>query len=350
MRTESLRSQAVGHLVPLAAFGCLVVACDRTMPPNPLEPSPTTVVSLTITGGNAMAEPGTVAHFVATAEFGDGSTSDVTTDATWSAQRQVLTMLGPGTARADFYGTEQLTARYHGVSGTTYIRVAPDGAYLMSGYVHTEGGIPIPDALVELTSSCGTASTMTNAYGRYTLPAEGEATVRVEKAGFDPDSTQMMVDADGPLNFTLHMSEGGGNLRRTYRLDVSASPSCTLPAAVMSRTYTATLEQMGANVWVTLSGADFVAWGEAGFTGTRSGDVVSFKVSTDVLDDFSMVERIPGVGDVYFSGTAAGTFGEPDFSTTFNGRIDVSPSPAGSAKGTCLATNHRMDFILTNGK
>jgi hypothetical protein len=335
------------HLVPMVLVGALVAGCANDSLPTEPTPRPT---GLSLTGPATINHPGETAAFVVIATFDDGSSRDVTGEAVWAPQRKVLSMAARGLARAEKYGTEQLTVFYSGVSKTTYVRVAPEGAFLVDGSVLTEGGRPIPNVQVEFVSHCGTMAAVTDDNGRYVLPAQGPATMRVGKEGYEDVSLVVDVSADGAVDFTLRFAPGTGQASAQYQLDVSASSSCNLPQEAMRRSWQALIEQVDSRLFVIVSGGDFVAWGNAGFTGERKGDTLLFVLGPEGDDEYWLVERIPGIGDVYFSGTATGTYDKARFILPFSGTIEVvTSSEGGGINASCQADDHQLEFVRLGG-
>lgn len=345
MSSNPRLSAYLEHLALMAVAVAVVTGCDRTGPTTPDK----VVVGLTLTGPASISHPGETAGFVLVATYDDGSSRDVTADAAWTTQRSVLTMVSPGLARAEKYGTEQLTVSYRRVRQTAYVRVAPEGAFVVQGSVRTEGGQPVPDARVEFVSHCGTLTAVTDEDGRYALAAQGPATMRVGKEGYEDVSLVLDVSADGPVDFTLRFAPGHGNSTTRYQLTISASPLCTLPSAAMQRTYEAVVEQIGSRLTVNVTGGDFVAWEYAGFTGQRTGDAVQFVLRATYDDGYNLIERIPDIGDVHFSGKAEGTYDEARFVVPFSGTIDIRPAWGNGITASCRADNHQLEFVRLGG-
>jgi hypothetical protein len=127
------------------------------------------------------------------------------------------------------------------------------------------------------------------------------------------------------------------------------SSSCThFGHAGMQMAYLAHVEVSDETVFVELGPYDrVVAWGgTAGFTGTRVGDSLQFVIRDTFDDGYNFVSRIPGVGDVYHSGTAFGAYQDGRIVATLSGRIGLTPrsSQSGQASGVCNAADHRLEF------
>jgi hypothetical protein len=135
----------------------------------------------------------------------------------------------------------------------------------------------------------------------------------------------------------------------THTLTFTASPSCTaLPAAALKRTYPVQVQEKpdGSIVVVVVNSyAIMVGWAnEAGFTGTRNRNTVHFDITDDMFADYAMIERISGVGDVGYVGTATGTIDNGNIVATFNGLYQRG---YGSAPALCQASDHRIEFTPT---
>ena len=133
----------------------------------------------------------------------------------------------------------------------------------------------------------------------------------------------------------------------THTLIITASPSCTeLPAVAAKRTYPAQVQDKsnGDLVVLVVNSYDImIGWAnDSGFAGTRDGNTVHFDITDDIFfSAYAMVERVPGVGDLGYSGTATGTIDDHHaIVATFTGeyRLDY-----GSGRVLCKAPNHRIE-------
>lgn len=133
----------------------------------------------------------------------------------------------------------------------------------------------------------------------------------------------------------------------THTLVITASPSCTaLPDVAKKRTYPAQFfEKPGGDlvVWVVNSPDIMVGWAnDDGFTGKRDGNTVRFDITDDLNAEYAMIERIPGVGDMGYFGTAMGTIENGKIVATFNGEYRLG---YGSGPLLCKASDHRIEVI-----
>jgi hypothetical protein len=304
-----------------------------------------------IGGTVSLSNPGETAQLTATVTFSDNTSRDVTAEASWTGSGAVV-ITGPGLIAAARYGVGTFSVSYLSVTGGSLIRVVPSGAFLVEGLVLAQGqGFPgLPQASVDISSRSGTFRTTTNEGGWYFLPAAGETTMRVERTGYRAQVKRLTIEHDDDIDFELQLIETAGNLSGTYRLTVTASPSCVLPPEVRQRNYDARILDTQQDLVVLLSGPNLVAWGgQTGFTGSRDQSTVRFVVRDTFDDGYNFIERIdPGTPDgrgrkdLYYSGTAAGNAGEMRIVVAFSGKLELRSGLATLAK--CEATDHRFEL------
>lgn len=333
-----------------AVIGALAMAgCDRGSTPTSPTPVPRAgsagLVSLAIGGTTSLDGPGASGAVTAIATFADGTSREVTAEASWTVTQGWLTFSRPGTITATRYGTATLNARYLTQHANAWIRIAPAGSFLLHGSVTGAGGFRLPGARVEFSSGCGTHTAITDEFGAYILPAAGQAALRVQMNGFQTQVTQVAVGADGRFDVELQHVPATGSLSGQYRLTVSASPTCVLPGDVMQRRYDARILEVDRHLSVLLSGASFAVWGgEPGFTGSRDQDTVRFVVSDTFDDGYNFIEAIDPGRTLYYAGTAAGTADQARIVATFNGKLELRASVAGATSAWCVARDHRFEF------
>jgi hypothetical protein len=320
---------------------------------SPLSPSPGAprVVSVTIAGTTSFDHPGETSQLTATARFSDNTSRDVTAEASWHEGLGVFSIAGPGLITARRYGTDTVVARYLTVSGSAWVRVAPAGAFLVSGSVTSAGGFRLSQARVEFSSRCGTHSMTTDDSGDYVMPAQGEATMRAEREGMGAQVRQMTVVRDMRVDFELQPLDTPGDPSGAYRLTVTASASCVLPPEVMQRSYDGRLLQIGRDLFVILTGPSLIELGGTpGFTGSRDGNAVQFVVRDTFDEGYNFIERIAGTStdgtDLYYSGTASGEAGQTRIVAVFSGTLDLRSHGKGTgiAPAKCEAADHRFEL------
>jgi hypothetical protein len=348
-RRISLSTLVIGALI--AAAACDDPNGSPTAPSSIAGPSAqATPLTIAIIGNTSIDHPGETIELTASASFSDGTTRDVTTQAQWLViDDGILTLASPGRMTAQRYGTTTVSVSYgtrgSGVSARADLRVAPQGTYLLSGVLKTDTGFPLPQSRVEAASRAGTMSTTADGYGFYAVPAAGEAVIHVEKEGFRAAVKELTVSCDDRMDFQLQRDDAGGP-RGIYVVTFTASASCQLPPETMQRTYQANIEEIDHVLLARTEGADFVAWGgEKGFTGTHAGQAVEFLMRDTYDDGYNLIERIPSLGDLHYSGIATGTISEADIVATFRGTLRLVPFRSAGIPGTCTADDHRMRLV-----
>jgi hypothetical protein len=355
MATTVRRSRVV-VIIPLIVVFLTLVNCDKHS--NPAAPTPIpdsgspTPLSMAIGGTTSLDHPGETGRLIATVKFSDNTARDVTAEASWVGHEGVITMTGPGMFTAERYGTGSVSARYGTLSATAQVRVAPAGAFLIAGSVTAAGGFRLSEARVEFSSGCGTHRTTTDMFGSYVLPAVGQATMRAEREGLRGQVKQMMVQTDGRVDFELQSLDTAGDLSGSFKLTVTASPSCVLPPEVMQRRYDATILQLHQELFVLLTGANLVAWGgQTGFSGRREQNAVRFVVRDTFDDGYNFIERIAGTStdgtDLYYAGTAVGAPDQTRIVAVFNGKLELRRGSTTIAK--CEAGDHRFELMRVGG-
>ena len=132
-----------------------------------------------------------------------------------------------------------------------------------------------------------------------------------------------------------------------YTLTLTASPSCSLPAAVSQRIYTATVAESTWGVSVALSGAEFLQ-GLDYFGGRRNGNVIDFDITFGMGS--GMGEVIDDAKLLYYEGTAHATIAGRYIAGTLNGLISLYDDPSqlflpSARRLDCAAADHRIEFV-----
>jgi hypothetical protein len=159
----SVRSRT---FIATAAFA--LSACGGSSP-APAAPSQTnatpTVVSVTVSGSPPAI--GAPSPFVATAMFSNGTTQNVTAQATWqSTNPAVVTVSAGGLVTAVAAGDADVTAVYAGATGRAHVTIARPATYTLNGTITaTNGGQAIVGASLSLSGSIATSDSS----GHYVL-------------------------------------------------------------------------------------------------------------------------------------------------------------------------------------
>jgi hypothetical protein len=116
-------------------------------------------------------------------------------------------VISPGLIRGENYGWGTVLVLYVGwARAETRIRVAPEGAYLLTVDVSAEawaGRFAMDAARVQVTSPAGTFTATTDLLGIAIVPAAGDATLQVGKEGFNTIVRSLTVTSDQDVHFVL---------------------------------------------------------------------------------------------------------------------------------------------------
>ena len=371
-----MRTSHFGHSTVLAlalALALVGVACGH----NSTGPDGRAIVRVTIGGADSVA-PGQTAQLSVTAFMSSGSTQSVT-DVIWeSANHELMTVSQTGLVTAtDARGEGQIIATYQGslAVGSVAARstrrtllVLPTGTYVLSGSV-TDGGMPIHDVEVELTSGTGAGmSAIANPSFKF-YGVAGETEIRVSKSGYETQVRRVSVTQHQTQGFELVPSDGRRAVAGTYTLQIAAAAACAqqLPENLRSRTYTAAVSQTGALLSVVLSGADMGGAWKPGDTlgGSVEPAAVRFAPARYSGEDRASTFRPPSIMEVissseddttYFTffGSVVATPDGNGYSGTLDGSLEVITVPgagepwwysAFQRQASCRSAAHQ--FILT---
>jgi hypothetical protein len=132
---------------------------------------------------------------------------------------------------------------------------------------------------------------------------------------------------------------------------IESNVTWALPTEVKVRAYDAVITQTGPRLSVALSGAPLTA---ANFTGTVSGDSVTFEIRGVTVDyyfyfdrAFDLVEQLASDRLLVTSGRAATTRSTSGLSGTLDGVIGVMRSLSGSYPNFTSYCVGRHEFVLT---
>jgi hypothetical protein len=199
-------------------------------------------------------------QFTATGHFSDGSTRDMTGEASWrSSNPAVLSVSDRGMATGSQAGDASLSVAVPGRGAVRAdVIVVPAGTYRVTGAIRDQG-VPVYGAVVEVTR--GTATGLTTAgEGSYRLYGlAGDSEIRVRKDGYEVGVQRLTVTGHRTLDFDLILRRPRDTAAGLYTLKVSASEACrgSLPPEAWERTYQALVSQDGPRLTVQLDGATF---------------------------------------------------------------------------------------------
>jgi len=138
--------------VPLFALipAILTTACSgSSSPPSP--PPPPTVLSVSVSPGPAIVQPGANQQFTATGNLSDGSKQDLTANATWSSSNPAVATISnaggsQGLANALTGGVTTISATLGSLSGSTPLSVVKQGLVSIQ-VLPANGSLPLTTAL-----------------------------------------------------------------------------------------------------------------------------------------------------------------------------------------------------------
>jgi hypothetical protein len=199
-----------------------------------------------------------------------------------------------------------VTVRFAALTADATIFVLPRGTFRLSGKI-TSAGAALENATVTVIAGVGEGlSARTDASGRYELyGVAGIVQVRVARDGYIDKLQQIDVTAHGSLALELRAYSPTDNYAGTYTLILTAG-GCTpeFPEALKRRVYGARVDQKGAELRVSLSGANFWA-GSGAFGGVvaPTGEI-RFTIRPETIwDDWGndLMERLSD-GDSFIAG------------------------------------------------
>jgi hypothetical protein len=156
-----------------------------------------------------------------------------------------------------------LSASFNGLSSTKEVILVPDGTYRLIGTVTNLVAPAGPVALAEIVVTAGTGQgliALSGEQGNYRLyGVAGDIELRITKAGYHPRTERLSVTDHDNRDIGLTLVGQLPDVSGSYTLTIAAADTCStvLPAEAMSRQYSATLKQVGADLTVTAGGATF---------------------------------------------------------------------------------------------
>ena len=162
------------------------------------------VVAVTVSGApSASSSP---FQLTATARLSDGSTQDVTRNATWESSNTQLASVFTGYVTIRGSGDVALKATYQAVTGAVHVNVSLPKTFTMSGVV-AEVWPNVGQIAGARVQIIGGDHTLTNDHGVFAIPgvSAGRTLVEVSKDGYQIFETEIvLVDGNPPLTFNLY--------------------------------------------------------------------------------------------------------------------------------------------------
>jgi hypothetical protein len=348
----------------VALLGLTLASCDNpaapTRQPGQGGTPQVTVVRLEIAAPASIA-PQESAQLTANAVKSDGSVENVTGQAQWSSSNSgVISVSSAGVATAVRPGEVMVLARYQAHNSSARLFAMPPGTHKLSGRI-TESGFPLGGVSVVVLAGVGEGlATSSDGSGSYALyGVAGRVRLQAKKEGYLDEIEELEVgDANAIHDIEMAPERERTNLSGTYSLTVSAGPctgsqSSSLPDEARSRTYTAVVEQEGAPLTVSLSGAEFIITSGRGdhFAGSVDPlDNVTFGIGDSYYygyypDLFDLVERFTSTSALLVNGIVTAKATSSDISGNLNGLFLIANATSGpfrpySAK--CYSSAHEF--------
>jgi len=327
--TGLLRALALGETQVTATFRNITSG-----PATVTIKTPASVTRLTVTGPARVA-PGATEQYTATADYTDGTTSDVTSRANWSAfPTTILQSLGSGRFRGVAAGEASMFASLSPRGSSFQVLVLPPDTFKLSGTIRDTSGT-LENILVEVVSGTGTGlKTKTDSGGRYALyGVAGSIQLRASGPGYDTQEAAVAVSANATRDFSLTTSGQSSNVAGNWTLALKTSSACsaTWPQVAREREIPTTISQQGTRLTFAFGGSTV----RQGFSfGANSGRVASnaFQLILyydDYYGTYGLLDRPTPTDWVGIYGTAEGTVTSPTSITGgFAGTFDYYATAA----------------------
>ena len=317
---------------------------------SPVGPTPTatppvaTLVRLEIVGPRTLP-PGEVTRFAVTGHFSDGSTRDMSTQASWQSQNtSVLAVEGLGQATARQVGESVLTVRISGMSSTTEVVVVPAGTFRLSVFAREAGSIFL-DVRVDVLEGRGaglfTTRLVNNRYALYGVA--GNTLVRVSGRGYREHNQRLVVTDHTTIEVEMVPERPRAQISGDYTLTITADPArCgALPGEVRIRRYAAQVTQLGPEILVRLAGGDptIGTLVRNQFGGRLDADNMRASFNLALSDSYyyyhysvfttppDVAERLSGATYLLISGGVTASVSDRSVSGTLRGPIQIVEMP-----------------------
>ena len=195
LATWSSNNPAIASVTPTGlvrsvAFGSTTINATYLTKSISVNVNVTPAVSfVTVSSGLSLTAVGQTGALTATARFADGTTRDVTTEATWTSFDPSVATVSSGVVTATGLGRTTIQATYSNRTGSTTVQVTPAGTFVVVGRVRDPGqgqgvGLGVPGFTVRDVATG--AVTTTDSTGDYSLAGvfPGDRVI-YEKAGWE---------------------------------------------------------------------------------------------------------------------------------------------------------------------
>jgi hypothetical protein len=251
------------------SFGCVTLLGLASCGDNPTAPSPApnpsvtpptvTVVGLELEAPESIA-PGSSAQLTVRERKSDGSSEDVTSRAQWSStETRAIQVDASGVASALAAGESRITARFNNRTATNVVLALPPGTYRLTGRI-SDAGTPLGGVTLQVIEGTGQGATaVSNSGGGYGLyGVAGSIKIHGKRSNFENLIFSVHVASNTNHDVEMAVERPRDPIGGSYTLTVGATGCGSIPSEFQLRRYDAQLVQRGAELTVTLSGADFL--------------------------------------------------------------------------------------------
>ena len=325
MRTQLL---VVATVVSIAGF----VACGDATPRPPSGPSPPPLLVVIAVSGPAEIAPGSTAQFNATATYSDGSTTDVTSNASWTAQgTEALRSIGSGRYEGVGPGEGRVQVNFMGRLSTKPVLVLPAGTFKLSGVIQdAAGGVSGVD--VQVVSGTGAGqNTKSQFNGQYAVyGVVGVVGLRVSAPGYATQDLSVTVTGHQEQSVKLLTAGNTVDVSGQWTLSVSTSGPCseTWSAEARKREVVANITQQDTRLTITFQNVPrFVSASR----GRIASDAFSMELFyDDYYLDWGLTQQISSTEWVGVHGEFQGVASGPVITGTLTGNFHYYVTTAGA--------------------
>src|SRR5262245_1987207 len=189
-------------LIALTLLFTLACDGDKDTPlVTPFVPAPT-VTGISVTPPTQTVPPGQAVQLTATARYSDGSTKDVTAQASWNSSQLNVASVSSGIVRGIDLGRTTIRALFERFSSSQTIVVQPAGTFIVKGRV-TEAGVGVAGATIDAISGPPN-QVNTNTGGSYEMFGVSVGSIlRFGKAGYFDEKREVTTSGDQSLDVEI---------------------------------------------------------------------------------------------------------------------------------------------------
>jgi len=211
---------------PLAALLTLAGAIGCGGGDTVTGPAPAgTLTSIQLSGNTDLTAVGQTNQLILTGLYSDGSTKDVTADATWSSSTTSVATVSRGVVTAVSLGLATITARFSARTASATIVIAPAGTFVLEGRVREPGGGSLSN--VRVVEQIAFTDTKTDSFGGFRFFPFSSAHIKIELPDYEtferdvtrPGAPVRSTFLDAPMQRMVRINAG------LSRGDLSIAPN-----------------------------------------------------------------------------------------------------------------------------